>query len=268
MKNVFEKIKAGDIKARDEFIMQNINLARKIAYDKVKNTGFKFGSLELDDLIQEAVGGLITAVDKYDPSLGTEFSTYATHWIERAIEGAVQKEATAIKIPAHAIRRIVIVNNVRAELHAILKREPDDCEIIQALKGRMKENRIKQTIHIINMRSMVELDAEVKVGDERGGTLCDLVADDTTESPEQYAERTEEDELVEKAVARLSPTEQCVIKMRYGMFPYEEATLLQTSEELFKMGITNKQGKRITKEGIRLIQERAENKLRSWLTRG
>lgn len=268
MKDVFEKIKAGDLQARDEFIMQNINLARKVAYDKVKNNGFKLGSLELEDLVQEAVGGLIIAVDKYDPNVGTEFSTYATHWIERAIEQAVQKEATAIKIPAHTIRRIVIVNNVKTELHAILQREPDDSEIIQVLKGRMKAAKVQQTIHLINMRSMVELDAEVKVGDERGGTLCDLVADDTTESPEQYAERTEEDAMVEKAIAKLNPTEQYVIKMRYGIFPYEEATLLQTSEALFKMGIANKQGKQITKEGIRLIQERAEAKLRSWLTRG
>lgn len=266
---LFKKIQAGDLKARDEFILRNAKLVNSIATAKVQSTGFKFGSLTLEDLIQEGMMGLIKAVDKFDLSVGTKFSTYATWWINRAIEQLMQREGNMMKIPEHTLDLVLVVGGMRDHLRTVLEREPAEDEIIRAMKGSVGAKKVRKALEIIEKNTVAPLDATLSVGqDGSPTTFGDMIPDDQNDTPDVYAEKQNENDQLMAAINKLDEKERFVILMRYGFGEYSEMTLDQIGEELLKHGYANSKGNRITKEGIRLIQIKAESKLKKILTGG
>lgn len=264
---LIKKIQTGDEKSRDEFILRNVKLVNSIATAKVQNTGFKFGSLTIEDLIQEGMIGLMKAVDKFDLTVGTKFSTYATWWIERAIEQLMQREGNIVKIPEHTLDLVLVVTGMRDHLRTTLEREPSEDEIIRAMRGSIGTKKVRKALEIIEKSTVSPLDATLTTN--KDGTLTtfgDMLPDNDTESPEVYAEKQNESEQLMAAIEQLDEKSKLVILMRYGFGEFTEMTLDKIGDELFQRGFVNNKGKKITKEGIRLIQIKAESDLRKILT--
>lgn len=214
---LFKKIQAGDLKARDEFILRNAKLVNSIATAKVQSTGFKFGSLTLEDLIQEGMMGLIKAVDKFDLSVGTKFSTYATWWINRAIEQLMQREGNMMKIPEHTLDLVLVVGGMRDHLRTVLEREPAEDEIIRAMKGSVGAKKVRKALEIIEKNTVAPLDATLSVGqDGSPTTFGDMIPDDQNDTPDVYAEKQNENDQLMAAINKLDEKERFVILMRYS----------------------------------------------------
>lgn len=260
---LIEKVKAGDAAAKEQFVLQNLKLVTKVALDKTKNNGYSIGSLEIEDLIQEGIFGLTKAVDRFDWNSGTNFASYAVPWIERAMQQAIQREACAIKLPEHVIRAIVIINKTKEELRNKLEREPSEEEVIQILRTRIKEDKIKQTLKILDMTNIVELNATINYMYDGDIEIGDRLEDEA-DTPEQVSEKDDQLNALHAAIAQLPEIEQYVIKMRYGFAPFTETTLEQTGKDLCKYGVTQKE---LTKERIRQLQCKAEMTLRQILSK-
>ena len=260
---LIEKIKAGDTAAKEQFILQNLKLVTKVALDKTKNKGYSVGSLEIEDLIQEGTFGLTKAVEKFNWDSGVNFASYAVPWIERAMQQAIQKEACAIQLPEHVIRTIVIINKTREELRSKLERDPTDEEVIQILKTRIKEDKIKQTLKILDMTNIVEMNATINYMYDGDIEIGDRL-EDPNDTPEEASEKDDEIAALHAAINQLPKVEQYVIKMRYGFAPFSETTLEQVGKDLCKYGVTKKE---LTKERIRQLQCKAEATIREILSK-
>lgn len=236
-----KRIEKGDKEARDRLILSNLRLVISIA------RRYQGRGLELEDLIGEGHRGLIRAVEKFDWRKGFKFSTYATWWIRQAVTRAIADYGRTIRIPVHMIEIINKMAGAERELRDKLQREPTDKELAKAtglsLERIEQLKRIRQDV----------LSLEQPVGDEEeGATLGDLVANQDVAPPEESAAGRLMREDVHKMLAVLSPREQKVIKMRYGMEDGRPRTLEEVGRELG-----------VTRERIRQIEARATEKLRS-----
>jgi RNA polymerase primary sigma factor len=227
--------------AKDQFVRSNLRLVLSIA----KN--YSYPGLDLLDLVQEGNIGLMKAVDKFNYRLGHKFSTYATWWIRQSITRAIADQGRTIRIPVHMVEAMNRVLKVANELTKRMGREPSVHELAKELK-----TPIAKVTQILKA-AQEPISLEASIADNKDAVLNKFIEDKNAVSPDEDVMKHNLREVTSSALQSLSPREQEIVRMRYGLNETGKEYTLQEVGEIFQ----------VTRERIRQIEEKALLKLRS-----
>ena len=237
-------IGAGDFRARDRMVRANLRLVVNIA------RGYTGKGLSLQDLIEEGNLGLLRAVEGFDPSMGTRFSTYASYWIKQSIKRALINSAKTIRIPAYMVELLSKWRRANTRLSEELGRTPTPEEIARVLGlPKKKLPIIKKAIKIYN--STPQTDQA-----DAGWSLGEMIEDERMKTPED--ELLEHDVLkhVREMLNTMDTREATVLRMRFGLDDLEPRTLKEIGEEL---GLTRERVRQIETEALGKLHDGLED---------
>ena len=238
-------IERGDLAAKERLINSNLRLVIKFA------RRYQGHGLSLEDLIQEAMLGLIRAAEKFDWRRGYKFSTYAVLWIKQSMQRGIDNSGRQVRIPAHVAQHERSVNRIERELRASLDHEPSDEEVAKAAK--LPLDQVKATRDLT--RVTTSLDAPVGEGET---SLGELRAESAADVEEDLIER-EQEEAVEAALAKLPEQERRVLQLRFGTGGRPAYSVRDAAR---KLGVTQKTARELEERALKRLAE--EDSLDGW----
>lgn len=230
--------------SRDRMVQANLRLVISVA-KQFRNRG-----LPMEDLVNEGNVGLMNAVDRFDPTVGSRFSTYATYWIDQAIRRAVQNSSQMIHIPSYLMEQISHMKLAMREMEEKLGRPPTVNEVAMHMEiSARRASAIQQAIRACTC-------PKEETNNEEGQSWTSTIADERTRTPDEEIFTKSESDFVSAMLDRITEREATVLKMRYG--------------------ITQKNGKRmslkeigqevgLTRERVRQIEKEAKKKLEDYV---
>lgn len=230
------KAKNGDSAAKNKIVNSNLRFVIQVA-KKFQNRG-----LELEDLISEGNIGLLMAIDKFEPSRGYHFISYAVWWIRQSILKAVSEKSRAIRLPLNKANELVRIEHARKAVAGKKSEQQEFEEIAQMLN--MDAGKVREMINI--SRDMLSLDAELSTSEDGHSSIGDYQEDTINKRPEEIAIDNSLNDEIDTVLETLQPNEAKVLRMRYGLNGLKPMSLQEVGDNC-----------NLTKERIRQIEKHA-----------